>query len=55
MTENIYGGLKQLGGATRLPESPEAAELERVRNPQADTAYNVRFTAPEFTSLCPMT
>mgnify|MGYP000992311323 CR=1 FL=1 len=26
MTENIYGGMKQLGGATRLPESPEAAE-----------------------------
>ena len=55
MTENIYGGLKQLGGATVLPENPEAAELERVKNPQADTAYNVRFTAPEFTSLCPMT
>ena len=55
MTENIYGGLKQLGGATVLPENPEAAELERVKNPQADTAYNVRFTAPEFTSLCPVT
>ena len=55
MTENIYGGLKQLGGATVLPENPQAAELERVKNPQADTAYNVRFTAPEFTSLCPMT
>ena len=55
MTENIYGGLKQLGGATVLPENPEAAVLERVKNPQADTAYNVRFTAPEFTSLCPMT
>ena len=25
------------------------------QNPQADVAYNVRFTAPEFTSLCPMT
>lgn len=55
MTETIYDGLKQLGGATVLPESPDVAELERVRNPQADTAYNVRFTAPEFTSLCPMT
>jgi 7-cyano-7-deazaguanine reductase len=31
------------------------AELERVRNPQADIDYHVRFTAPEFTSLCPMT
>ena len=55
MTETIYSGLKQLGGATLLPESPDKAELERVRNPQADVAYNVRFTAPEFTSLCPMT
>ena len=55
MTDSIYADLKQLGGATVLPENPEAAELERVKNPQADTAYNVRFTAPEFTSLCPMT
>ena len=55
MTDTIYSNLKQLGGATVLPASPEAAELERVRNPQADTAYCVRFTAPEFTSLCPMT
>lgn len=55
MTDTIYSDLKQLGGATVLPASPEVAELERVRNPQADTAYCVRFTAPEFTSLCPMT
>ncbi|WP_323717967.1 preQ(1) synthase [Paracoccus aminovorans] len=55
MTETIYSGLTQLGGATRLPESPEQAQLERVRNPQADLSYAVRFTAPEFTSLCPMT
>ncbi|MFQ6548396.1 preQ(1) synthase [Aestuariibius sp. 2305UL40-4] len=55
MTDDIYSGLKQLGGATTLPESPDQAELERVRNPQADVLYNVRFTAPEFTSLCPMT
>ncbi len=53
--KNIYSNLKQLGGSVALPESPDQAELERVRNPQADVAYNVRFTAPEFTSLCPMT
>lgn len=53
--ENIYGNLKQLGGATTLPDSPDKAELERVPNPQADVLYNVRFAAPEFTSLCPMT
>ena len=55
MSDDIYSGLKQLGGATVMPASPEEAELERVPNPQADVAYNVRFTAPEFTSLCPMT
>ena len=55
MTDSIYSGLTQLGAATRIPESPEAAQLERVANPQADVDYAVRFTAPEFTSLCPMT
>ena len=41
--------------ATRppCPESPEQAVLERVPNPHPDTAYVARFTAPEFTSLCP--
>ncbi|WP_170414757.1 preQ(1) synthase [Ruegeria arenilitoris] len=53
--ETIYSDLTQLGGKTELPTSPEAAELERVQNPQADIDYCVRFTAPEFTSLCPMT
>ncbi|MEM8731428.1 MAG: preQ(1) synthase [Pseudomonadota bacterium] len=53
--ETIYSDLKQLGSATDLPASPEAAELERVANPQAGIAYCVRFTVPEFTSLCPMT
>ncbi|UOA26261.1 preQ(1) synthase [Pseudosulfitobacter sp. DSM 107133] len=53
--ETIYSDLTQLGGATELPASPEQAVLERVANPQADVSYCVRFTAPEFTSLCPMT
>ena len=48
-------GLSQLGSATEQPQSPEAAVLERVPNPQAGENYLVRFTAPEFTSLCPMT
>ena len=29
--------------------------LERVPAPHQDTRYLVRFTAPEFTSLCPIT
>ena len=47
--------LTQLGQAAKMPESPEAAVLERVANPHPDTAYLVRFAAPEFTSLCPVT
>ncbi len=53
--ENVYSDLRQLGSSTSLPASPEKAELERVRNPQEGTGYCVRFTVPEFTSLCPMT
>ena len=53
--ETIYSDLQQLGGKTELPASPEKAMLEKVANPQADVDYCVRFTAPEFTSLCPMT
>ncbi len=51
----IYDNLTQLGGKSELPQSPEQAVLERVPNPQADVKYVVRFTAPEFTSLCPIT
>ena len=47
--------LTQLGSPTALPESPDRAVLERVPNSQQDVDYLVRFTAPEFTSLCPMT
>ena len=53
--KNIYQDLQQLGGKTSLPDSPESAILESVKNPQIDVDYLVRFTAPEFTSLCPMT
>lgn len=53
--KSIYGGLTQLGGKTDLPKSPEAAAIERVPNPQKGTEYLVRFVAPEFTSICPIT
>jgi 7-cyano-7-deazaguanine reductase len=46
---------KQLGKRTRLPASPEEALLERVLNPHPETLYAARFTAPEFTCLCPIT
>jgi 7-cyano-7-deazaguanine reductase len=38
-----------------LPASPEEATLERVPNPKPESTYLVRFTVPEFTSLCPIT
>ena len=47
--------LTQLGATTPLPASPDVAVLERAANPQPGMDYLVRFTCPEFTSLCPMT
>jgi 7-cyano-7-deazaguanine reductase len=47
--------LTQLGRRIETPASPEKARLETVPNPQADVLYVARFTAPEFTSLCPVT
>jgi hypothetical protein len=45
----------QLGRAVEWPKTPGEAQLDRVPNPQRDTNYLVRFTAPEFTSICPVT
>jgi 7-cyano-7-deazaguanine reductase len=45
----------QLGRPARIPATPEQAVLDRVPNPHADTDYLARFTAPEFTTLCPIT
>lgn len=47
--------LTQLGREARGFASPEEAVLERVPNPQKGQLYLARFTAPEFTSLCPVT
>jgi 7-cyano-7-deazaguanine reductase len=44
-----------LGQAVAMPLMPEHAVLESVPNPHPDTDYLIRFTAPEFTSLCPIT
>ena len=35
--------------------TPGRAVLDRVPNPHVNTDYVARFTAPEFTSLCPVT
>lgn len=52
---SIYDKLTQLGGHSIQPQSPEEAVLESVDNPKQQLDYLVRFTAPEFTSLCPLT
>ena len=44
-----------LGQQSRIPASPDEAVLDRVANPHPDTDYAARFTAPEFTTLCPIT
>src|SRR5690242_20537397 len=46
---------KHLGQSSALPASPEQAELDYVPNPRKGSLYLVRFAAPEFTSLCPVT
>ncbi len=48
-------GLTLLGRPAVLPRAPDEARLERVANPHPRRLYLVRFTAPEFTVLCPIT
>ena len=55
MTSDSNEKLTLLGASGSLPTSPEEAILERVSNPQTNSSYLVRFTCPEFTSLCPVT
>jgi 7-cyano-7-deazaguanine reductase len=47
--------LTHLGRPSALPDHPHAGILERVPNPHAEDNYVTRFTAPEFTSMCPVT
>ena len=44
-----------LGRPVPLPASPDEAALDTVANPHPGKIYAVRFTCPEFTSLCPIT
>ncbi|PHS35217.1 MAG: NADPH-dependent 7-cyano-7-deazaguanine reductase QueF [Robiginitomaculum sp.] len=54
MTDKRYKDLGQLGAQADTPVSPDTAKLERVSNPNNEP-YLIRFTCPEFTSLCPVT
>jgi 7-cyano-7-deazaguanine reductase len=54
-TTKSASDLTHLGHASRIPDQPNAATLERVPNPHSDVDYVTRFAAPEFTSICPVT
>ncbi|HZK99827.1 MAG TPA: preQ(1) synthase [Caulobacteraceae bacterium] len=45
----------QLGRTVAAFAGPAEAVLQRVPNPRKGQLYLARFTAPEFTSLCPVT
>lgn len=47
--------LTQLGKQVAISDSPDKAILEKVKNPHTDARYCVRFSCPEFTSICPIT
>lgn len=55
MSKTRYKTLSLLGRSSAMPDSPEKAVLEKVARPHARYDYLVRFTCPEFTSLCPIT
>lgn len=44
-----------LGKQVAFYSSPTEAILEAVPNPHPDLDYLIRFTCPEFTSICPVT
>ena len=46
---------KSLGKKSDFLLKPDKTILERYINPHKDTTYSVRFTCPEFTSICPVT
>lgn len=51
----VHTDLTQLGKKAKLPKTPEKAVLETFPNPHPGIDYVVRLTAPEFTTLCPIT
>jgi 7-cyano-7-deazaguanine reductase len=48
--------LDNLGQKTNYDlNSASSSILEKITNPHPDVNYNIRFTCPEFTSICPVT
>lgn len=54
MTSDIKG-LTQLGKMAKAAGNPQEAVLETFQNPHSGTDYVVRLSAPEFTTMCPIT
>ena len=55
MGKTDHDNLRLLGIKTTLPKSPKEAILEKVDNPHLTSNYLIRFSCPEFTTLCPVT
>ena len=47
--------LNALGYKSKIPDFPDKHILEKVNNPKIGLDYSIRFTCPEFTSICPVT
>lgn len=49
-------GLTHLGsGKTKYPTVPDKSILEMFDNSHPEREYQIRFTCPEFTAICPIT
>ena len=46
---------RYLGSKSNVKNSPDSFILDCVNNPHLDHDYSIRFIAPEFTSICPIT
>ena len=46
---------KYLGKQNNLLSNPDYSVLDKHLNPHLDIKYCIRFTCPEFTSICPVT
>ena len=47
--------LNALGYKSKIPDFPNSSILEKISNPKVGIDYSIRFTCPEFTSICPVT
>jgi len=47
--------LNALGYISKVPQFPDKSILEKIINPKIGVNYAIRFTCPEFTSICPVT